>query len=211
MPNPDKIPAHRAKSGVSALDLDLDLVKRASRGDSPAFETLVRRHHHRVFRATLGVTRNSADAKDATQETFLKVHQHLKKFRRNSLFTTWLTRIALNEGLMILRKRRPNIVSLDDVTAREVKYWGPSPEGLYAQTQMNRILSVVISELGPGPHVVFVLRHTEQLSIKEIAQTLGLSVPAVKSRLRRVRFDLSEKLNKTLSPDKRTPFPESRA
>ncbi|GAC1671879.1 MAG: sigma-70 family RNA polymerase sigma factor [Candidatus Acidiferrum sp.] len=185
------------------------MVQRASRGDKPAFETLVRRHQRRVFHTTLGVTHNTDDAKDAMQETFLKVYQHLKKFRGNARFTTWLTRIAVNEGLMMLRKRRPNIVSLEDVTPLEVKDGGASPEQSFAQTQLNRILSLAASELGPGPHVVFVLRHTEELSIKEIAQMLGLSIPAVKSRLRRVRLDLTEKLNKTLPATEFTYIPKA--
>lgn len=202
MPSLPKVSMHTAKTTkASSCDLDLDLVKRAVQGDTPAFEKLIRRHKRRVFRTTLGVTRNNADAKDAMQETFIKVHRHLKKFRRHAHFTAWLKRVAVNEGLMLLRKRRPNIVSLDDVTAKEVKEWGPTIGHLLAPSQANRTLSLAISELGPGPHVVFVLRPTEQLSVKKIAQTLGLSLPAVRSRLRCVRLDLSEKLNNTLSPD----------
>lgn len=94
----------------------------------------------------------------------------------------------------VRRKRRPNIVALDDVTVQEVKDWGTATEHLLAESRVNRTYSLAISELGSGPHVVFVLRPTEQLSIKKIAQTLGLSVPAVKSRMRRVPLDLSEKL-----------------
>jgi DNA-directed RNA polymerase specialized sigma24 family protein len=87
MPSPNRTSSHLAKSSrTHAGDLDCDLVKRAARGHHPAFETLVRRHKHRIFRTTLGVTRNNADAKDAAQETFIKVHRSLKEFRRNTRF-----------------------------------------------------------------------------------------------------------------------------
>jgi RNA polymerase sigma-70 factor (ECF subfamily) len=192
MPSPRKTPLPAKPHRTCAGDLDCDLVKRAARGDHPAFETLVRRHKHRVFRTTLGVTRNSADAKEAAQETFIRVHRSLKEFRSHTRFATWLTRIALEQSLVLLRKHRPNIVSLDDITASEVKNWGsPLNPG---ELKMPRVLSVANNELGPGAHVIFVLREPEELSPQAIARILGLSVSAVKSRLRRVRLALSEKL-----------------
>ncbi len=131
----------------------------------------------------------------------------MNKFRRDARFTTWLTRIAVNEGLMMMRKRRPDIVSLgqeietgEDAKPREVEDWGPSPEQHFAQTELNRILSEVISQLDPGSHAVFVLRRTEQLSVKETAQALGLSVPAVKSRLLRGRLQLCDNFSKYWNP-----------
>jgi DNA-directed RNA polymerase specialized sigma24 family protein len=94
---------------------------------------------------------------------------------------------------MMLRKRRPNIVSLDDITATEVKDWG-SPQNPCEELSMNRVLSVANNELGPGAHVIFLLPEPETLSPKAVARTLALSVRAVKSRPHRVRLALSEKL-----------------
>ena len=194
MPTPSKTSSLLVKSRrTRTSDLDCDLVKRAARGDHPAFETLVRRHQHRVLSTTLQVTRNNLDAKDAAQETFIKVHRSLKEFRCNTRFATWLTHIAIDQSLMLVRKRRPNIVSLDDITATEVKDWG-SLQTPCDELGMNRVFSVANNELGPGAHVIFMLRDPEKLSRSAIARTLGLSVPAVKSRLRRVRLALSEKL-----------------
>jgi RNA polymerase sigma-70 factor, ECF subfamily len=194
MPSPYKTSSRLVKSSQThSGDSDCDLVKRAAQGDHPAFETLVRRHRRRVFRTTLGVTRNNGDAKDAAQETFTRVHRSLKEFRCNTRFATWLTRIALDQSLMLLRKRRPNIVFLDDITAAEVKDWG-SPQNPGDELKMNRVLSIVNNELGPGAHVILVLREPAKFSPRAIARILGLSVPAVKSRLRRVRVALSKKL-----------------
>lgn len=176
-----------------ASDLDNNLVKRAAQGDHPAFETLVRRHKHRVFRTALQVIGNNAAAKNAARETFVKAHRSLKEFSGDTRFANWLTNIAVEQSLTLLRKRRPNIVSLDDITAAEVKDWG-SPQNPCDELTKNCVLSVANSELGPGAHVIFVLREPGNLLPGAIARTLGLSVRAVKSRLRRVRLALSEKL-----------------
>ncbi|HZV59538.1 MAG TPA: sigma factor [Candidatus Eremiobacteraceae bacterium] len=166
MPSPNRTSSHLAKSSrTHAGDLDCDLVKRAARGDHPAFETLVRRHKHRVFRTTLGVTRNNADAKDAARETFIKVHRPLEESRCNTRFATWLTHVAVEQSLMMLRKRRPAIVSLDDITATEVKDWG-SPQNPCEELSMNRVLSVANNELA---HAIFLLPEPETLSPKAVA------------------------------------------
>src|ERR1700733_885176 len=136
------------------------------------------------------------------QEAFLKSYQHLGEFQGNSRFYTWLVRIAVNQALMKLRRRRPNQISLDeeidtgeDTMPREVEDWGPSPEERYEQTEMSGILSGVIGELDPSFRVVFQLRDIEELSTEETAAALGLTVPAVKSRLLRARLKLRQGLN----------------
>ena len=114
-------------------------------------------------------------------------------------------RIAVNEALMKLRKRRPNQVSLDepiggtdgdDSVFREIEDWGPSPEKKFAQTELNEILNSVIGELDPIFRVAFLLRDEEDLSTEETAHILGISEAAVKSRLLRARLKLRQKLNK---------------
>lgn len=175
----------------------------AKKGDTAAFEELVSRYERKIFRLTMNITGNREDAEDAMQDAFLKSYSHLDSFQGDSRFYTWLVRIAANEALMRLRKRRPNQVSLDepvegeeDLMPREVQDWGPGPEQRFAQTEMRGILSSVIEELEPEYRVVFVLRDIEELSTEETAEAIGISIPAVKSRLLRARLKLREKLDR---------------
>jgi RNA polymerase sigma-70 factor, ECF subfamily len=190
------LPSQVVKDDESAL------VAAAKAGDISAFETLVGRYERKIFRLTQNITQNREDAEDAMQEAFLKAYEHLQAFEGNSRFYTWLVRIAVNQALMKLRKRRPNVVSLDeevntgeDMVPREVEDWGPSPADRYAQTELSEILSKVIGELDPAFRIVFQLRDIEELSTEETAEALGLSVPAVKSRLLRARLKLRQTLN----------------
>jgi len=178
------------------------LVSAARAGSVSAFETLVDRYERKIFRLTQNITQNHEDAEDAMQEAFLKAYEHLPEFEEKSRFYTWLVRIAVNQALMKLRKRRPGIVSLDeeistgeDTVPREVQDWGPSPEQRYAQTELRDILGKAVGELDPPSRIVFQLRDIEELSTEETAEALGLSVPAVKSRLLRARLRLRENLN----------------
>lgn len=179
------------------------LVAAAKGGDISAFETLVGRYERKIFRLAQNITQNREDAEDVMQESFLKSYQHLGEFQGNSRFYTWLVRIAVNQALMKLRKRRPNQVSLDeeidtgeDTMPREVEDWGPSPEDRYEQSELGQILSTTIAELDPPFRIVFQLRDIEELSTEETAEALGLSIPAVKSRLLRARLKLRQKLNR---------------
>ncbi len=179
------------------------LVAAAQGGDITAFETLVGRYERKILRLAQNITQNREDAEDVMQEAFLKAYEHLSGFQGNSRFYTWLVRIAVNQALMKLRKRRPNVVSIDeevntgeDLIPREIEDWGPSPEDRYKQTELSDILSEVIGDLDPSFRIVFQLRDIEELSTEETAEALGLSVPAVKSRLLRARLKLRQKLNK---------------
>jgi len=196
-PNP-----HRLPSSVAREDEPL-LVAAAKSGDTAAFEELVNRYEKKIFRLTMNITRNHEDAEDAMQDAFLKAYAHLNNFQEDSRFYTWLVRIAANEALMRLRKRRPNQFSLDepiegddDLMPREIEDWGPSPEQRYAQSEMNGILSHVIDQLEPDFRVVFLLRDVEGLSTEETAEAVGISVPATKSRLLRARLKLRQKLTR---------------
>jgi len=196
-PNP-----HRLPSTIARDDEPL-LVSAAKAGDAAAFEELVNRYEAKIFRLTLNITRNHEDAEDAMQEAFLKAYSHLRSFQENSRFYTWLVRIAANEALMRLRKRRPNQLSLDDpiegnneTFPRDVEDWAPTPEQDYQETEMSRILTEAIEELDPEFRTVIILRDREELSTQETAEVLGISVPAVKSRLLRARLKLREKLNR---------------
>jgi len=183
---------------------DVLLVEQAKGGDVGAFEKLVRQYDRQLFRIANHITQNREDAEDVVQDAFLKAYEKLDQFQGNSKFYTWLVRIAVNESLMRLRKRRTGkMVSIDeDVQTdegsmpRDLADWSPDPESLYGQSEMGEILKKVIQGLPQGFRVVFVLRDVEGLSTEETAETLGLSVPAVKSRLLRARLQLRERLAK---------------
>ena len=180
------------------------LVEAARSGDIGAFESLVRRYDRNVFRIAQHITQNREDAEDVVQDAFLKAYQNLGQFQGQSKFYTWLVRIAVNEALMRLRRRRPErTVSIDedvkteeDSMPREIADWSPNPEQMYTQSELKDILGKTIQGLPPSFRTVFVLRDVEGLSTEETASALDLSVPAVKSRLLRARLQLRERLNK---------------
>src|SRR5690348_1884255 len=183
---------------------ELALVEAAKAGDVGAFEELVRRYDRNVFRIAQHITQNREDAEDVVQDAFLKSYENLEQFQGQSKFYTWLVRIAVNEALMRLRRRRPErMVSLDedvktedDSVPREVADWAPNPEQLYNQSELKDILTRTIQGLPPSFRTVFVLRDVEGLSTEEAAEALDLSIPAVKSRLLRARLQLRERLSR---------------
>jgi RNA polymerase sigma-70 factor, ECF subfamily len=186
------------------LTEELVLVNAAKAGDVGAFEELVRRYDRNVFRIAQHITQNREDAEDVVQDAFLKAYENLPQFQGQSKFYTWLVRIAVNEALMKLRRRRPErMVSLDeevrteeDSMPREIADWSPNPEQQYNQAELKDILGKTIQGLPPSFRTVFVLRDVEGLSTEETAEALNLSIPAVKSRLLRARLQLRERLNK---------------
>jgi RNA polymerase sigma-70 factor (ECF subfamily) len=180
------------------------LVAQAREGDARAFAELVRRYEGKIFRLAQHVTENRADAEDVLQETFMKAYEHLDQFQGNSKFYTWIVRIAVNQSLMKLRRRKTDrSVSLDetidtgeDTVVREVAAWDEDPEQRFSREELGQILDSAIQSLEPLYRSVFVLRDMEELSTEETADALGLSVPAVKSRLLRARLQLREKLTR---------------
>jgi RNA polymerase sigma-70 factor (ECF subfamily) len=183
---------------------ELELVRAAQKGDVGAFEQLVRKYDRNVFRIAQHITQNREDAEDVVQDAFLKAYQKLDQFQGNSKFYTWIVRIAVNEALMKLRKRKSDkLVSMDEdvetdegTITREFADWSPNPEQQYNQAELNDILSRTIQGLPASFRTVFVLRDVEGLSTEETAEMLGLSVPAVKSRLLRARLQLRERLSR---------------
>jgi len=190
-------------ASVSPSD-ESELVRKAKAGDAQAFTTLVSRYQRKIFRLAKNITRNDEDAEDVLQEAFLKAYEHLDTFEGNSKFYTWIVRIAVNEALMKLRKRRGDReVSLDEPVElgeeevkREIAVWEDNPEQRYSREEMQEILNDAVDTLKEDFRTVFVLRDIEELSTEETAETLGISVPAVKSRLLRARLALREKLTR---------------
>ncbi len=188
------------------LENEATLVAEAKEGNAEAFTVLMNQYERNIFRLALNITSNKEDAEDVLQESFLKAYTHLGRFQGNSRFYTWVVRIAVNESLMKLRKRRSDRqVSLDEkleteddngLPPREIVDWGDNPEQRYAKTEWQEILAEATQSLEPAFRTVFTLRDVEQLSTEETAEALGLSVPAVKSRLLRARLKLRQRLNK---------------
>lgn len=183
---------------------ELELVTRARTGDQAAFSSLVNRYEGKIFRLAMNITQNREDAEDVLQESFLKAYEHLEQFQGNSKFYTWIVRIAVNQALMKLRKRKSDrSVSLDeqidtgeDVVVREIAAWDPDPEEQLSRGELQTILTEAVDSLAPIYKTVFTLRDVDGLSTEETAEVLDLSVPAVKSRLLRARLQLRDRLTK---------------
>lgn len=180
------------------------LVAKAREGDGSAFSELVSHYERKIFRLAKQITQNDEDAEDVLQEAFLKAYEHLPGFQGQSKFYTWIVRIAVNESLMKLRKRKSDrTVPLDepvetgeDSMMREIAVWDEDPEQKYSREELGTILDEAVTSLRPAFRTVFVLRDIEEMSTEETASALGISVPAVKSRLLRARLQLREKLTR---------------
>jgi RNA polymerase sigma-70 factor (ECF subfamily) len=199
-------------SQSAAFD-EMELVARAREGDDEAYSALVDRYARNVYRLALNITQLQEDAEDVLQETFMKAYEHLGEFEGHSKFYTWLVRIAMNESLMKLRKRKwDRTVWLDepietgeDRVARDIAVWD-NPEQRYSKEELREILNKAIQSLTPPYRSVFVLRDVEDLSIEETARVLDLSIPAVKSRLLRARLQLRDKLTAFFKKKVEDPF-----
>src|SRR5215468_12098103 len=195
--------SHMAVSSLASVD-ESTLVVQARDNDTRAFGELVRRYEGKIFRLAQHITQNREDAEDVLQETFLKAYEHLDQFKGDSKFYTWIVRIAVNQALMKLRRRKTDkSVSLDetidtgeDTVTREIAAWDEDPEQRFSREELGGILDSAVQSLEPLYRSVFVLRDIEELSTEETNEALGLSVPAVKSRLLRARLQLREKLTR---------------
>ncbi len=185
---------------------DIALANQAKQGDRSAFTELVNRYAPKIYRTARHITKNDHDAEDVLQETFLKAYSRLDQFRGDAKFHTWLTRIGVNQALMKLRRRKDGkFLSLDQQVdtaegsiPREIASGDADPEQLYGQAELRRQLSTGIDSLPESYRTVLVLRDIDGLSTEETAESLGLSVSAVKSRLLRARLQLRDRLRKVL-------------
>jgi RNA polymerase sigma-70 factor, ECF subfamily len=183
---------------------DLEIVSAAQAGSSAAFDELQRQYSRRLFTTILRITKNREDAEDALQDTFLQAFTALPQFERRSSVYSWLTRIAINSALMILRKRRSrreaNSVSLlegcDDYYPLEIEDKTPNPEQLCELRQRRNRLVNAIQGLQPQFRAPIEIQLAEDHSMKDIANTLNISVAAVKARLYRARVHLARRISK---------------
>jgi RNA polymerase sigma-70 factor (ECF subfamily) len=185
-------------------DEDADLVSRTRSGDVDAFDELVRRHQPRIYRTLVAIVRNPEEAEDGLQNVFLSAFQHIGSFQGSSRFVTWITRIAINEGIGRLRSRK-EVESLDETSEadvpfrpRDVTAWGANPEEMYSRAQLRQKVEQALLTLPAKYRVVVMLRDLEQFTAEETAQALEITIPALKSRLLRGRLMLREALAPTM-------------
>ena len=188
------------KTGEQKLDFDLVALQA---GDRAEFALFVETYSGQVYRLALKMLQNPQDAEDILQETFIKAYKALPNFEGRSSLSTWLYRIATNEALMFLRKKRPEQVSVDepleneegDERPRQIIDWCCLPENELMSTESRANLDHSVQQLPDGLRAVFLLRDIEGLSTRETAEVLDISESAVKTRLSRARFRLRELLS----------------
>jgi RNA polymerase sigma-70 factor (ECF subfamily) len=172
-------------------------------GDRAEFARLVEAYYEMIYRLAIKMLNNPQDAEDILQETFIKAYRNLKNFDGRSNLSTWLYRIATNEALMFLRKRKPDSVSIDEtIDTGEGEHrpvhivdWGNLPEEELMSEEAQTYLDQAVDKLPPSLRVVFVLRDIQGLSTRETGEVLDLSEVAVKTRLSRARLRLREELS----------------
>ena len=187
---------------------DMTLVAAAKNGNRKAFEILVKRHQHRIFFVARRMTRRREDAEDVVQQSFQNAFTHLRTFEGRSAFSTWLTRIAITEALMFLRRRRGSReVLIDDLngkeettTVLEVPDSSPDPEAIYSQREWVEMLSLAMNELPAGIRRAIQLRGLDERSSEETARIMGISVSALKGRMFHGRRKLRERLQHFVEP-----------
>lgn len=200
---------HNAQSTIARLtdpSAEQMLVVAAKNGDREAFETLFKRHRPKILRIVLRYAHVLEDAEDIVQQSFQKAFVYMHKFQGKSSFSTWLTRIAINESLMLLRHGRSlREIPVDDsydqgvaASAMEIPDASPDPETSYLRRERAQILSETLGNLRPSLRLAIVLRELAELSTDETARRMGISVAAVKARLFHARRKLRGKLSRYL-------------
>jgi RNA polymerase sigma-70 factor (ECF subfamily) len=196
---------------------DMALVAAAKNGNRKAFEILVQRHQQRIFFVARRMTRRREDAEDVVQQSFQKAFTHLRKFEGRSAFSTWLTRIAITEALMLLRRSRgSHEVLIDDLdgnkettTLLEVPDSSPDPEAIYAQRERVEMLSLAMNDLPAGQRKAIQLHELDERSSEETARIIGISVGALKGRMfhgrRKLRQSLGHIIERAWMSAKKTP------
>jgi len=182
---------------------DSSLVDMAQDGYDPAFAELVKRYQGACFKQALSILRDRSDAEDEVQNALWKAFQHIGQFNKEAKFSTWLTRIVVNQCLMRLRRtRRTKFLYMDDVLVGqevqtlELPDTKESPERSLANEELASVLKLEISRIPPLLRKVFVLRDVKQIPMSQVADALGISVAAAKSRLLRARLELRERMEK---------------
>jgi RNA polymerase sigma-70 factor (ECF subfamily) len=178
------------------------LIRRVRDGEHDLFYDLIRPYERRVYSATLAILRNQADAEDAAQEAMLKAFRHIRQFRAEARFSTWLIQIAVNEARMRRRKEHPELIEPiaarrdeeGNYTPRDFADWREIPSEALERKEIREKLAEALASIGEIYREVFMLRDMQHLSIEETALALGISVASVKTRLLRARLMLRDLL-----------------
>lgn len=194
---------------------DQDLVRRARARDEVAVRAITQRYNRRLFRVARSILRDDAEAEDVVQESYVRAFTGLAQFRGDAAFGTWITRIAMNEALGRLRRRRPTVdwesYGENRTTAQVVNFpisaASNDPEQTMAQSEIRDILERAIDDLPDAFRAVFVARLVEDMTVEETADLFGLKPETVKTRLHRARSLLQDALDKQLGPMLTSTFP----
>jgi len=180
-----------------------ELIKQAQSGDFEAFSTLIKSHKEKIYRLALKLTGNRDDSEDIVQETLVKAIDGIDKFRGEASFGTWLYTIALNNiRAHAGNRKRASLLPIEgylpeshsEATSSELYNWG-DPHQLYEQKQLKDMIDKALAEMPLKYSAPFMLRYMEDMPVKEVAETLNLSLAAAKSRILRARLALREKLS----------------
>ncbi len=182
---------------------DEELVRMAQAGRKDAFSELTARNYNVSFKLAVSILRDREEAEDEVQNAYWKAFQHIDQFHSDAKFSTWMTRIVVNQCLMRLRKvRRAKFLYIDDVQigeergSFELTDEMPTPESVCGSKELAVLLKQEIRRIPPLLRNVFVLRDVDQLPMPEVADRLGISIAAAKSRLLRARSELRQRLEK---------------
>ena len=205
----------KAPQIVAATGGDTELVRRALGRDEAAVRVIIAANNRRLYRLARGILRNDAEAEDVVQETYVRAFTHLKDFRGDSSLATWLSRIAMNEALGRLRRRRPGVEwsSLPEGTLEAQIIQFPlssaadDPEKSMAQREIQHVVERAIDELPEAFRLVFVTRVLEGMNVEETAEILKLKPETVKTRLHRARALLRDNVEKKIGPVVMEAFP----
>lgn len=185
---------------------DKKLIEQALAGDQKAFETLLSKYRNLVYTIMIKMVRNPQEAEDLTQEAFIKAFRSLASFKEEFAFSTWLMKIATNNCIDFLRKRKLRTYSInepvkykDEEIEMELPDAGPTPERSLLQSERSRIIQEAIDELPEKYRYVILLRHKEEKSYEEISEILDLPLGTVKAQIFRAREMLNQKLKDKLS------------
>lgn len=194
---------------ATEVPTDLELVRRIKGRDEQAFEQMVERYHARVYSLSYGVLRNAEDAEEATQDAFLTLYRKIGTFDQSKKFFSWFYRVALNNAYSRARRRRAPTVAIDDylpkfsadghLASPDVADWSVAIEDAAAARELAARAAEFIEELPPMYRDVIWMSDVEEMTAAEIAETLEISIPALKSRLHRARLYVRQRLSEISS------------
>lgn len=199
----DSLAQHQMQNRNHSDASDDFLVEQCKAGDQSAFDELMRRYHAAALKVALSIVRDKQDAEDEVQNAFWKAFEHIGQFNKDAKFSTWLTRIVVNQCLMKLRRVRrtrytyiDDVVVGDEIVSLDLKDSRQTPEQALGRAEIASVLYDEIRRTPPLLRKVFLLRDVEQRPMPEVAETLGISVAAAKSRLLRARAELRNRMRR---------------